>query len=105
EAEAEVASNEEAVINAEARIKTVEDRLRSLILNPSQADFWTVRLEPADAPSLTPVAIDVNAAISNALANRTDIARLKKQLDNVDVGIRLSENARLPALDGTANDK
>ena len=28
EAEAEVASNEEAVINAEARIKTVEDRLR-----------------------------------------------------------------------------
>jgi outer membrane protein len=103
EAEAEVASNEEAVINAEARIRTVEDRLRSLILNPSQPDFWTVRLEPGDAPTLTPLTIDVEGAIANALANRTDIARLKKQLDNADVGIRFAQNQRLPGLDVTAN--
>ena len=103
EAEAEVASNEEAVINAEARIKTVEDRLRYLVLNPAQPDFWTVKLEPTDAPALTPIAIDVEGAITNALANRTDIARLKKQLDNVDVGVRFAENQRLPGLDVVAN--
>jgi outer membrane protein len=103
EAEAEVASNEEAVINAEARIKTVEDRLRYLILNPSQPDFWTTRIEPTDAPSLTPIAIDVDAAIANALAQRTDIARLKKQLDNVDVGIRFAQNQKMPGLDLTAS--
>ena len=103
EAEAEVASNEEAVINAEARIKTVEDRLRYLVLNPTQPDFWTLRLEPTDAPSLTPIAIDVQGAITNALANRTDIARLKKQLDNVDVGVRFAENQRMPGLDVVAN--
>jgi outer membrane protein TolC len=103
EAEAEVASNEEAVINAEARIKTLEDRLRALVMNPSQGDFWTVRLEPADPPTLTPVTIDVQAAITNALANRTDIARLKKQLDNVDIGIRFARNQNMPGLDLTAN--
>jgi outer membrane protein len=103
EAEAEVASNEEAVINAEARIKTVEDRLRTLILNPSQPDFWTMRIEPTDAPSLTPIAIDVEGAIVNAMAQRTDIARLKKQLDNVDVGIKYAQNQKLPGLDVTAN--
>jgi outer membrane protein TolC len=103
EAEAEVASNEEAVINAEARIKTVEDRLRALILNPTQSDFWAVRIEPSDAPSLTPIQIDVEAAIANALANRTDIARLKKQLDNVDVSVRFARNQRMPGLDITAN--
>jgi outer membrane protein TolC len=103
EAEAEVASNEEAVINAEARIKTVEDRLRYLVLNPSQPDFWTVKLEPTDAPALTPIAIDVEGAITNALANRTDIARLKKQIDNVDVGVRFAENQRMPGLDVVAN--
>ena len=103
EAEAEVASNEEAVINAEARIKTIEDRLRTLILNPSQPDFWTMRIEPTDAPSLTPIAIDVEGAIANALANRTDIARLKKQLDNVDVGIKYAQNQKMPGLDVTAN--
>jgi outer membrane protein TolC len=103
EAEAEVASNEEAVINAEARIKTVEDRLRALILNPTQSDFWAVRIEPSDAPSLTPISIDVEAAIANALANRTDIARLKKQLDNVDVSVKFARNQRMPGLDITAN--
>jgi outer membrane protein TolC len=103
EAEAEVASNEEAVINAEARIKTVEDRLRALVMNPSQADFWTLRIEPTDSPTLTPVTIDLQGAISNALANRTDIARLKKQLDNVDVGIKFAQNQKMPALDLTAN--
>jgi outer membrane protein len=103
EAEAEVASNEEAVINGEARIKTVEDRLRALVMNPSQPDFWTVRIEPADAPTLTPVAIDVQAAIANALANRTDVARLKKELDNTDVTIRYAQNQRMPGLDVTAN--
>ena len=103
EAEAEVASNEEAVINAEARIKTVEDRLRALVMNPSQGDFWTVRIEPSDAPTLAPIAIDVQAAITNALANRTDIARLKKQMDNVDIDIRLARNQRMPGLDLTAN--
>ena len=103
EAEAEVASNEEAVINAEARIKSVEDRLRYLILNPSQPDFWTMRIEPTDAPSMTAIAIDVDAAIANALAQRTDIARLKKQLDNVDVGIKFAQNQKMPGLDLTAN--
>ena len=54
-------------------------------------------------PALTPIAIDVEGAITNALANRTDIARLKKQLDNVDVGVRFAENQRMPGLDVVAN--
>lgn len=103
EAQAEVASVEEAVIQAEARISTAQDRLRALALNPAQADFWTVRLEPAEAPTLTPVTIDVDAAVKNALANRTDVARLRKQLENVDVNLRFAQNQRLPALDLLAN--
>lgn len=103
EAEAEVAANEENLINAEARIKTIEDRLRALVLNPSQPDFWSVRIEPADAPSLSPIAIDIEAAIANALASRTDVARLRKQLENVDLDVRLNENQRLPGLDLTAS--
>ena len=102
EAQAEVASVEESVIQAEARISTVQDRLRALVLNPSQADFWTVRLEPAEAPVLSPVSIDVEAAVQTALANRTDLARARKELDNVNVDLRFAENQRLPALDMVA---
>ena len=103
EAQAEVASVEESVIQAEARISTAQDRLRALVLNPSQADFWTVRLEPGEAPTVTPVTVDLDAAVQNALANRTDIARLRKQLDNVDVNLKFARDQRMPALDLQAN--
>ena len=41
--------------------------------------------------------------VQNALTNRTDIARLKKQLDNVDVNMKFNQDARMPALDVVAN--
>ena len=66
------------MIVAEGQIRTAEDRLRTLVMNPSQPDFWTTRLEPSEQPTLTPQPIDVDAAITNALANRTDLARQRK---------------------------
>ena len=50
-------------------------------MNPSQPDFWTTKLEPAEQPALAPQPIDLDAAITNALANRTDIAQVRKQID------------------------
>ena len=41
QAQAEVASNEERVIVAEANIKAAQDQLRALILDPGTPDFWT----------------------------------------------------------------
>ena len=103
EAEAEVSSNEEAVINAEARIKTAEDRLRALIMNPAQQDFWTVRLEPAEQPTVTPTAIDIESAVANALANRTDIAQTRKRIETTEINIDYLGNQKLPAVDLVAN--
>ena len=102
EAEAEVARNEENVIVAEASIRTAEDLLRTLVMNPTQPDFWTLRLTPSEQPVVTPQAIDVDAAINNALANRTDLAQLRKQLESTDIDIRFARNQKLPAVDLTA---
>ena len=99
EAEAEVASNEEAVILAENNIRSAEDALRVLILDPAQADYWTARLEPAEQPTLAPVAIDIDAAVANALQNRTDVQNLKKQLEANDINIKFFDNQRLPNVD------
>ncbi len=49
QAQAEVASNEERVIVADANIKAAQDNLRALILDPATPDFWTVTFEPTDA--------------------------------------------------------
>ena len=103
QAEAEVAANEESVIVAEGRIRTAEDRLRTLVMNPSQPDFWTTKLEPSDEPTLIPQAVDVDAAIANALANRTDLAQLKKQVEETDINLKFYRNQRMPSLDVTGN--
>jgi outer membrane protein TolC len=103
EAQAEVARVEESVIVAEAQIKTFEDNLRTLILNPTQPDFWTVSLVPSEKPVLTAQAIDVEAAIKNALENRTDLVESRKRLETTAIGIDFLKNQKLPAVDLVAN--
>ena len=103
QAQAEVAANEESVIVSEGQIRGAEDRLRTLVMNPSQPDFWTTRLEPSDQPTLTAQPIDIESAVTNALANRTDLARARKDIEQTDIGLRYYRNQRLPAVDVTAN--
>lgn len=102
EAEAEVARQEEAVIIRQGQIEAAEDILRTMILNPSQPDFWTTRLEPSDQPTLTEQPVDVDGAIRNALTNRTDLVELRKQLESVDLDIKYNQSQKLPAIDLTA---
>lgn len=99
EAEAEVARNEESVIVAESQIRTAEDRLRALVMNPDQPDFWSVTLEPAEAPELKAQAVDIDAAVRNALDNRTDLQAARKQLDNARLNVQLYHNQKLPNVD------
>jgi len=98
-AQAEVASNEEAVIIQESAIQSAQDQLRSLVMNPSQPGFWTTVFKPSDQPVLAPRAIDVDAAVKNALANRTDIQQLKKQMNSTDITLKYTENQKLPGVD------
>ena len=103
QAEAEVAALEESVIVADAQIRTAEDRLRTLVLNPSKPDFWTTKLEPSDQPTLTPQVVNIDLAVKNALANRIDLAQARKEIEQTDIGLKFSRNQKLPALDVTAS--
>ncbi len=103
QAQAEVARTEEQVIVAEGQISSAEDALRVLIMNPSQPDFWTTKLEPAEQPTLAPQPLDLDAAIANALTNRTDIAQARKQVEKTDVNMKFLRNQKLPALDVVGN--
>ena len=96
EAEAEVALREEGVILAEAAIQTAEDTLRALVYDPSMADFWTIRLEPAELPPFQPVTVNVEAAVTNAFDRRTDLQQSRKNLEATDVNVRFFRNQTLP---------
>jgi outer membrane protein TolC len=98
EAESEVARNEEAVIVAEAGIKQAEDALRALIFDPATPAFWTMTLDPVDAPVMSQPPIDVDGAVRTALDKRTDLQQARKNLDTVDDNIKYYKNQLLPQL-------
>ena len=96
-AEAEVAAREESVIVAEAQIATAEDNLRALVLDPTAPDFWTVRLVPGGLPaSITPLAVNVDIAVQNALQRRTDLEVSRTSIEANEVNIKYLRNQTLP---------
>jgi len=103
EAQAEVSQREEALIINEAQIKSIEDSLRTLIMNPSQPDYWTARIVPTEQPALTPTAVDLDRAIANALENRTDLAQARRQMEQTDITLKYVKNQKLPAVDVTTS--
>jgi outer membrane protein len=101
QAQAEVASNEERVIVADAAIRQAQDNLRALILDPATPDFWTVAFEPTDAPAFAEQAIDVDAAVRNAIDKRSDLRQAKNSLEQSDINIRYFRNQILPDVNAT----
>ena len=103
QAEAEVATREEAVIIAEAAIERLMDSLRALVYNPSSPDFWTARIEPTDSLTFVPMAVDADGAIKTALTERTDLLNARKNLEINDVNIRYFRNQSLPDVTASLN--
>lgn len=96
EAEAEVARNEEAVIVAEAALRQAEDRLRGLIMDPAEPEFWTLRLEPTEVPQFLRQPLDVDGAVRAALDRRTDLRAARTALESADINLRYLRNQTLP---------
>ncbi|HEV3141990.1 MAG TPA: TolC family protein [Vicinamibacterales bacterium] len=102
QAQAEVASNEQGVIVADAAIKNAQDNLRTMILDPGAAGFWDIVFDPSDAPSFADQAIDVDSAVRNALDKRSDIRSAKNSLEQSDINLKYYRNQILPDVNAQA---
>jgi HAE1 family hydrophobic/amphiphilic exporter-1 len=96
QAQAEVATNESAVIVAEAAIKQAQDNLRALVLDPGTPEFWNVAFEPSDEAAFDERNIDLDAAVRNALDRRSDIRGAKNSLEQSDINIKFYSNQIKP---------
>jgi outer membrane protein len=76
-----VEQSKASVIQAESGVASAEDQLRTLILDPSRPDYWTVKLEAKDEIVVEPRTIDTDAAVANALANRLDVIEARRNLE------------------------
>jgi outer membrane protein TolC len=97
-AESEVASREEAVIVAEAAVAEAEDALKRAIFNTNEPAVWNTRIVPVERPTAEAVTVDMDAAVRNALANRTDIQAARKRLESAEYDVDYARNQLLPDL-------
>jgi hydrophobic/amphiphilic exporter-1 (mainly G- bacteria), HAE1 family len=97
-ARAEVAQRRENLIVARTTALQSEDVLRTLIVDPKRTDYWSVRLDPAERQPGVTGPPDVDAAVRQALEERSDIAQARKEIDNSDTNVVLAKNQTLPDL-------
>ncbi|HEY8232927.1 MAG TPA: TolC family protein [Vicinamibacteria bacterium] len=98
-AQSEMAGREEGVILAENALAEAEDLLKSAIFPQNDPLMWRTRIAPTDRPSAEPVPVDIDAAVQNAIANRTDMIAARKGLERSDYSLAYAKNQLLPQLD------
>ena len=102
-ARAEVAQRRENLIIARTTARQAEDNLRTRILDQSRPDFWTLRIEPTDKVPPVGPAPDVDAAVRRALDQRTDLLRIRREIEISDTNVLVAANETKPDLRFEAN--
>ncbi len=102
-AQADVASREADILDAQVLVKNYEDALRAVInLAADTPEAGLLSLVPADKPAFEKVEVDLNQAMATAMASRPDLAASKFDIQNKEVNLTYARNQLLPDLSLTA---
>ncbi|HVS14486.1 MAG TPA: TolC family protein [Thermoanaerobaculia bacterium] len=98
QSEVGIAIRQEAIIRSQAAVEDASDALRRL-LNLEGEALWISRIEPVTDPETTRPAIDLESALSTAIAERPDIASERLALQTLEIDQQFFRHLKLPALD------
>jgi outer membrane protein len=65
--------------------------------------MWNTRIEPSETYTFAPTPVDIDAAVKNALSQRTDLEAARKNLESNDISIKYFNNQSLPDLNASIN--
>ncbi len=98
QAEAQVASAEQALLNAQVQWHNQELSFKSLLVSGPEDELLLETINPTDQPTDTEHQVDLPAAIDLALRERTDIRQERRQRDISQVGLDVTKSNALPDL-------
>jgi outer membrane protein len=96
--EAAIAEREEGIITSQSAVGDAEDQLRRL-LNLPQGEVWGTEIRPVTDPTIEHVAIDVDAAIQMALADRPELRTQQLDVEQARLEADYARNQERPTLD------
>jgi outer membrane protein TolC len=97
-AQAEVATRDADILQAEVQVKNYEDQLKTLInLEEEQAGIRG-KIIPTDKPTYAEYKITVDEALRIGMQNRPDLRELRWDLENKNIEVGYTKNQLLPDL-------
>ena len=97
-AQADVATREADILQAEVQEKNSEDSLRTLLNIKDKEESLNSPIVPADAPSLEKIEVSMESALAQAMANRPELRSARLDMKNKELDLTYSRNQLLPDL-------
>jgi outer membrane protein TolC len=102
-AQAEQAARRNTLVQSQATVRTAELALKRLIVGGTDDPLWTSSINPVDRPPTTPEPINLEAAVTRALSERTDLQQSRNNLKISDINLMNQVDATKPQLNLTTN--
>lgn len=100
--ETQVANAEQSVLSAQISWRTAELNFKRLLVSGTDDELYGVTINPVDRPALTVQSVDIQAAVTKALAERTDVIQSKRNLDVSVLNLEVTRGSTKPQLDFSA---
>ena len=102
QAEAQVASAEQSLLNAEILWRNQELVLKQLLMSGADDPLLTQTLIPTGLPVLVQQVVDIDAAVAIALEQRADLIQTRQQRQISELDLAVTRNNTSPDLNLTA---
>jgi outer membrane protein len=97
------ATDRHTLVLAEGARRTAEVALKRLLVAGPDDEFWRAVIDPVDRPDDTTPPIDLEAALTRALQDRSDLAQAKQQVTANETTLRYLDDQTRPRADVVAN--
>jgi HAE1 family hydrophobic/amphiphilic exporter-1 len=96
--ETAVAQNEQSYLAAQISWRTSELNFKRLLVSGTDDELYGKTINPTDRPELSVQTVDIQAAVTRALAERSDVVISRKNLQISRYGLDLTQGALKPNL-------
>jgi outer membrane protein len=96
--ETAVFNSEQVLLAAQIGWRTAELNFKRYLATGAEDDLYKVIINPIDAPSLSVQSVDIQAAMTKALAERTDLIIARRNIDSSRLSLEVSKSQTLPNL-------